>query len=382
MRAPHILVGALAVFLAACGKAPEPAPDIATPAQLTAHSAEFEREVIEVVDGVHVAIGFGIANSILIEGDDGVIVVDTMETAESAREVLADFRQITDKPIKAIVYTHSHPDHIGGAGVFAEGAGDIPVYAHRDLVRNMEKTSIELQPAITKRSLRMYGTKLTDAEMVNVGIGPFVDVHEGSSVDIVRPNRVFDDALEDSVAGIRFRLEHAPGETDDQLFVWLPERRILLSGDNVYKAFPNLYTIRGTSYRDPRAWAESIDRMRALRPAALVPSHTRPVVGEQEIAQVLTDYRDAIRYIHDQTLRLINQGRTPDEIAAELKLPPHLVRSPWLQEFYGTPAWSARSIFAGNLGWYDGNPSTLNPLPPDDSARRMVEFAGGVDALA
>ncbi|MFA5941519.1 MAG: alkyl sulfatase dimerization domain-containing protein [Sinimarinibacterium sp.] len=374
---------ALLGLLAACGR-DEPAalPQLATPDALAAHSAEFKREVIKVADGVYVAVGFGIANSILLEGDDGVIVVDTMETAESARAVLAEFRKLTDKPVKALIYTHSHPDHIGGAGVFAQGAGGIPIYAQRRLVANMEKTSIELQTAITRRSQRMYGTRLSPEGVVNLGVGPFIDLHDGRTVDTLRPTRDFDETLEDNVAGIRFQLVHAPGETDDHLFVWLPERRILLPGDNVYKAFPNLYTIRGTSYRDPRAWADSIDRMRALKAAVLLPSHTRPLVGEDLIASTLTDYRDAIRYVYDQTLRMINQGRTPDEIAATLKLPAHLAASPMLQEFYGTTAWSARSVFAGNLGWYDGNPSTLKPLPPDETAQRMVEMAGGVDALA
>lgn len=375
------LVGCCVLVLAACDRPAAVTAPAATPEALAAHSAEFRQEVLQVTDGVYVAIGFGIANSILLEGDDGVIIVDTMETAESAQAVAAEFRRITDKPVKAIIYTHSHPDHIGGAGVFAAGQ-PVPVYAHRDLVRNMERTSIELQTAITRRSMRMYGSALQDTERTNVGIGPFVDIHDGSSIDTLLPDHVFDDRLEDTVAGIHFQLVHAPGETEDQLLVWLPERRVLLSGDNFYRAFPNLYTIRGTSYRDPRQWADSIDKMRALAPEVLVPSHTRPLVGAAQIAEQLTLYRDGIRYVYDQTLRLINQGLTPDEIAAGLKLPPHLAASPWLQTFYGDPAWSARSIYAGMLGWYNGNPSSLQPLPPDEQARHLAALAGGVDALA
>ncbi len=378
------MVGLWASFLllTACGKPPPaPAAAVATPAALQAHSAEFARGVEKVADGVYVAIGYGIANSILLEGTDGVIIVDTMETAEAAQQVLAEFRKITDKPVKAIIYTHSHPDHIGGARVFA-GDAVVPVYAHRDVVRNMEKTSIELQTAITKRSLLMYGPNLPAEEMVNVGIGPALGLDQHSTVNSLRPTREFDEQLSDTVAGIEFELVHAPGETDDQIFVWLPQRRILLPGDNLYKAFPNLYTIRGTSYRDPRLWADSLDLMRALKPEILVPSHTRPLHGEQLIADTLTDYRDGIRYLYDQTLRYINLGLTPDEIAARIHLPAHLAQSPFLQEFYGKPSWSARSIYVGNLGWFDGNPATLEPLAPQDEAVRMAKLAGGVEGLA
>jgi alkyl sulfatase BDS1-like metallo-beta-lactamase superfamily hydrolase len=371
------------IAIAGCSKSPAPEPlPVTTPADLQAHGAEFRREVIKVADGVWSAVGWGAANAILIEGTDGLIIVDTTITLEHARDVLAEFRKITDKPVKAIVYTHSHPDHTGGAAVFAEGAPDgLRIYAHEKLTTTMDHTLTEFQPILSQRAVRMYGSKLTPEEMVNIGIGPEIGVDETKHVDILRPTHTFATHLDDTVAGVHFQLVHAVGETDDQIFVWLPERRILMPGDNIYRAFPNLYTIRGTTYRDLKGWAASLDKMRALSPAFLVPSHTRPVTGEQEIRDLLMNYRDAIRYVYEQSVRMINQGRTPDEIAATIKLPAHLARDPFLQEFYGTPRWSARSVFAGNLGWFDGNVTTLDPLPPLEEARRFIDLAGGSDAI-
>ncbi|WP_428310146.1 alkyl sulfatase dimerization domain-containing protein [Hydrocarboniphaga sp.] len=357
-------------------QAPVAAP---TPAALEAHSDEFKQQVVKVTDGVWVAIGYGIANSILLEGDDGVVIVDTMETREAAEQVRDEFRKISDKPVKAIIYTHSHPDHIGGAAVF--GGPGIPVIAQAEVAANMDKIASQLQPVITRRSLRMYGSQLPQGERVNIGIGGFLALDAGSSLDTLRPTQTFADRLDITIAGIAMQLVHAPGETRDQLFVWLPQRGVLLCGDNFYKAFPNLYTIRGTGYRDPRLWADSLDRMRALHATYLVPSHTRPLTGADAIDKALTDYRDAIRYVNDQTLRLMNRGLLPDEIAAQLQLPAHLSASPYLQPFYGKASWSAKAVFDGNLGWYSGDPADLQPLPPDDQARRMVELAGGGAAL-
>ena len=376
------LLSTAVVALAACGKSAEgPAAAAApTPQALLEHSKEFTKEVVKVADGVYMAIGYGIANSIMLEGSDGVIIVDTMESVESAQEVLTEFRKITDKPVKALVYTHSHPDHIGGASVFAGGA-NLPIYGHDTLAENMDRTAVELRPIITARSLRMYGAQLTPQQRPNLGIGPHIALHDDSSVGVLRPTRVFRDTLEDTVAGIRFQLVHAPGETPDQLFMWLPDRKILLPGDNVYKAFPNLYTIRGTGYRSPKLWAQSIDKMRALNAELMVPSHTRALAGKAEIAAMLTDYRDAIRYVYDQSVRHMNAGLMPEEIARRVNLPAHLAASPYLQEFYGKPAWSAKTVFDGALGWFDGDPAHLQPLALDDESRRMVELAGGAAAL-
>jgi len=368
----------LASLLGACGgpEAP-PTPPVAAHEALAAHSAEFERGVVQVTDGVHVAIGFGLANSILIEGDDGVVVVDTMESIEAGREVREAFRAITPKPVRAIVYTHNHTDHVFGSPAFAD-AGEPPptVFAHETTEYYIDRIVNVIRPAIYQRSMRMFGNHLPEDVVLNAGIGPFLATgHGGGTLGLLRPTRTFADRLEVRVAGVELVLVHAPGETNDQLFVWLPGKRVLLPGDNFYRAFPNLYTIRGTLYRDVLQWVASLDAMRARRPAFLVPSHTRPLAGEERIAGALTDYRDAIQYVHDQTIRGINQGRTPDELAGSIALPPHLAESPFLQPFYGTVEWSVRAIFDGYLGWFDGRAAHLSPLEPAERARRLADLA-------
>lgn len=380
-----VLVVLLAVLaLPGCAEQQPERPPAATPEDLAAHTEEFREDVIEVTDGVHVAIGYGIANSIMIEGEDGIIIVDTMESMESARKVAARFREITDAPVRAFVYTHSHPDHVAGAPAFLapeQSRDSVPVFAHEGVPDAIDEVAGLLRPVITQRAMHMYGRMLPEAERTNIGIGAFLAVNEDSTLDILRPTRTFDDRMAVEVAGVRMELVHAPGETDDQIFVWLPEKQVLLPGDNFYRAFPNIYTIRGTRYRDARQWAASLDAMRALEPEYLVPSHSRPLYGAEEIARHLTDYRDAIRYVFDQTVRMMNQGLGPEVIARRLELPPHLAASPWLQPFYGKPGWSARSIYGGLLGWYDSNPSNLHPLPERERAERIAEMAGGLESM-
>ena len=352
----------------------------ATPEDLINHTEEFKKEIIEVTEGIHVAVGFALANAIMIEGDGSNIIIDTTGTVETAQEVKDLFDSINSNPVEAIIYTHNHGDHTYGATVFAEDSTEI--YAHESTGKYLSRVIGILRPIISSRSSRMFGNVLPREEVENNGIGPFLEIgRDGRKPGLLYPTKTFSDKLAFTAAGIEIELYHAPGETNDQLFVWLPEKRALFPGDNFYKTFPNLYTIRGTPYRDLVGWVNSIDMMRYLEPEYLVPSHTRPLVGAKTINNLLTTYRDAIQYVHDQTIRLMNTGMEPDEIAESLILPKHLGDSPYLQEFYGSPAWSAKNVFSGYLGWFDGNPSSLKPLPKREEATNIINLAGGWEKL-
>ncbi len=379
------VVLALAAFLIACSEAPSPPPAVAGSAALEAHSAEFRRDIIEVVPGIHVAIGYALANVILIEGDDGVIIVDTTESLVAARTIKAEFDRITDKPVQAIIYTHNHTDHIFGAEAFAAGR-DVPVYAHKTTWSHIERIMNVLRPVIETRSFHMFGNYLEAGgeAIINDGIGPALahsTTGDGDIYGLLPPTHTVDERLEVTIAGRRLVLMHAPGETDDQLLVWLPDEGVLLPGDNVYKAFPNLYTIRGTRYRDVMQWAHSVRLMRSLGAEHLIPSHTRPVSGTEAVDDILQVYGDAIQFVHDQTVRGINQGLDADTLARTVQLPAELAEHPWLQPFYGTVPWSVRAIYNGYLGWFEGNSSALFPTASATRAQRLLALAGGADAV-
>lgn len=355
--------------------------DVESAKNLSEHSTEFERNVYRVGENVYSAVGFGLANSILIEGKDGLIIVDTMESVENARMVLGEFKKISDKPVRAIIYTHNHVDHVLGAREMA-GPGDLPeIYAHETLHSYVQRLVNKMLPVIGTRSMRMFGNYLDERGLVNAGIGPYLGINDRSTSGYLRPTQTFSDTKEITVAGIRLKLIHAPGETDDQIYVYLPDQNLLICADNFYNSFPNLYTIRGTLFRSFENWYKSIDLIREIRPEYLVPCHGKPLFGADEIYSALTDYRDAIQFIHDQGIRGMNQGMTPDELVEYVKLPENLQDSPYLKEFYGSVAWSLRSLFSGNLGWFSGDSTDLNPLSRKKKALLAVKLAGNEKTL-
>ena len=377
-------ISIICILLISCSKTDSvsmPKPEITLELEkLYKHSEEFTQKIYSYENGIHAAVGYGIANSYLIEGSGLNIIIDATDSTFQAEKVYSEFKLINANPIAAIIYTHNHGDHTLGAKYFVDQQDETPlVIAHESTAKSVEKIFGILNPIISSRSSKMFGTTLPEGDVVNVGIGPYLSVGR-SAPGYIKPNVTFDNELKLNIAGIAFEFFHAPGETDDQIFVWLPEYQALFPGDNIYKTFPNLYTIRGTSHRDVNAWINSLDMMIALEPKNIFPSHTLPFSGDS-VLETLTIYRDGIQFIHDQTIRLMNQGMHPEEIIENIELPSAVANSPYLQEFYGTVRWSVKSIFNGYLGWFSGNISELDPTSTFKRAKFVSNMIGGPDAL-
>ncbi|HSV53946.1 MAG TPA: alkyl sulfatase dimerization domain-containing protein [Burkholderiaceae bacterium] len=365
----------------------EPSPTV--PRRLTEHSRKLAQRIYRVADRVYSAVGYAIANVIFVVGDSGVVVIDTTERLESAEAARDDFFKACPEarglPFVAVIYTHNHTDHIGGVRAFATdesvASGACQIIAHETLMEAVINNAVVVAPILGLRAAYSFGSLLEVGPegQVNSGIGPkFAD----GRTTFIAPSRTFAEQLDITLGGLHFELRHAPSECDDEIIAWLPDLGVLVSAEVVQgECLCNVHTIRGTRYRDPQQWVRTLDFMRGYPARCMVPSHGRPVAGADNVAELLQVYRDAIAFIHDQAVRFINRGATPDELADLLPaLPPHLAQHSWLGEYYGTVKHSVRQVFTGQLGWFDGDPTTLDPLPPRDRAARWIALIGGREA--
>ncbi|MGI9353585.1 MAG: alkyl sulfatase dimerization domain-containing protein [Rhizobiaceae bacterium] len=350
---------------------------------LIAQDAQFAKKMHQLADNVFTAVGYAASNVHFLVGTKGVVVVDTSETTEAAENILADFRKVCDLPINTIIYTHSHRDHISGATVFTEGR-DIEVIAADNFSSDVVKVD-ETKPApnvaLMTRLKRQFGISLLPDERVSLGVGPGQRPMKGMGAGFVEPTLLVGETTRIEREGFELELTKAPGETPDHIVVWWEPQRILFCGDNFYRAFPNLYAIRGTPYRDFDAWADTMDQLMAFKPEILALGHTNPVIGAAAIHEMLSDYRDAIRHVVVESVKGMNAGLDPVTIADNLRLPERLANKPYLKEYYGHIGYASRAYFAGTLGWFDGNPTSLAKLPPVKEAVKFIDIAGGADAV-
>ncbi|MEZ4319954.1 MAG: alkyl sulfatase dimerization domain-containing protein [Myxococcota bacterium] len=354
---------------------------VSTPEALDEHcrSQVGEPRVERVTDGVFVARGFDLANTVVVQTSDGRVVIDAGMSPARASQAREALDAVTEGPVRALVFTHSHIDHVGGASVWA--GPDTEIWATEAFSPHFFKQYGVFLPAESTRASRQFGVDLDASELPCSSIGRNADVRAALQSGALQPTHTFTGTHTLVVGDTRIELVEAHGETDDQLFVHLPDAGVLLPGDNVYAAFPNLYTIRGSRPRPTGAWIASLDAMRARDPAFLVPSHTATVEGVEAVRHVLTTYRDGIQWVRDTVVRGANAGTPLDRLVAEAGLPEHLANEPVLAELYGQIDWSVRALYTNELGWFDGRASQLHPLAPGDRAQRTIDAMGGVDAV-
>ncbi|HEX5262277.1 MAG TPA: alkyl sulfatase dimerization domain-containing protein [Phenylobacterium sp.] len=310
------------------------------------------------------ATGFG--NTFMVTTKAGDVIIDTSLPMNAAHHH-ALLRAEDKAPIKDIILTHSHGDHTGGVKAWKEPGTQVVEQANSVAFRNYQE---RLAGFFALRNAAQYqasvGALAGPGGAIRAGLNP------GNYAAPKLADVLFDKEYKFKLGDLTFDCLSMPGETPDMLNVWIPELKALFIGDNYYASFPNMYTLRGTPPRPALNYVESIDKVVALKPEIVLPSHGVPIVGAEKVQKVLKQYRDAILYVHDATVKGMNQGKDVYALMREIKLPPEL----YVGEGYGAVSWSVRGIYEGYAGWFDTDPATMYAVSPDAAAAELAKLAG------
>jgi len=343
--------------------------------------------LFKVTDGIYQVRGFDIANMTLVEGKSGWIVVDTLTCRETAVAALAFARKhLGDKPVSAVVFTHSHADHFGGAlGVISPkevAERKVPVIASEGFMEEATSENILVGTAMARRSGYQFGKDLERSPkgMVDTGLGKGVAY---GAIGILQPTQLITQPTQElTLDGVRFVFHNVPGaEAPAELTFTIPEKKAYGGAENLAQTMHNLLPVRGAKARDALRWASYMQQaLDQLADAEIYfGQHNWPVWGNARIAEFITKHRDVYKYTHDQAVRLTNAGYTPREVAEAVKLPKSLAQYFGARGYYGDLRHNVKAVYQLYIGAYDGNPANLDPLPPQDSAKRYLELIGGAD---
>jgi len=345
----------------------------------------------QVVPGIYQVRGFDLSNITFVEGDTGVIVIDPLVSTEVAAAALDLYRTHRggDRPIVAVIYTHSHVDHFGGVlGVTSQAdvdSGAVAVLAPEGFVEHAVQENVYAGPAMTRRATYMYGTLLARGPQDQVGCGLGQATSTGEVAVIVPTVDIRTTGETHTIDGVEIEFQMAPGtEAPAEMHFYFPRFRALCMAENATHNLHNLLTLRGALVRDPHAWSgyltEAIDTF-ADRADVVFASHHWPTWGRERIVEFMSLQRDMYSYLHDQTLRLLNQGYTGVEIAEMFQMPPALEQAWHTHGYYGSVSHNVKAVYQRYMGWFDGNPARLWPHPPEALAPRYVEAMGGIDRV-
>ena len=346
--------------------------------------------LFEVVPGVYQVRGLDIANMTLIEGDSGVIVVDTLTSIEGARAAMElYFRHRGARPVAAVIFTHTHTDHWGGArGVLAEdvlASGRVPIIAPDLFMEHAVSENIIAGPAMLRRAQYQFGPFLPRGPRGQVDCGLGKSMAAGS-VALLRPtDLIMATGDKRSIDGLEFEFQMAPNsEAPAEMHFFVPRYKLLNLAENCTHNFHNLLPFRGADVRDALAWSKYLGealQMWGGKADAMCGQHHWPVWGHERIDAMIRQQRDLYKFAHDQTIRLMNHGLTATEIAETIKLPASLDGAWHARGYYGHIRHNVKAIYQKYLGWYDANPVNLDPLPPVEAGRKYVDYMGGAETL-
>ncbi len=342
-----------------------------------------EARLIKINDRIHQAFAYDFSNIFFIEGDDGIIVVDSGWSADAAAKALSDYRKISTKPIVALIYSHGHGDHLGGAKIFVNDNPKQPVdiYASHSWTEQQAHFNSSLAPHVTMRAAAQLGALLPDGEdgRVNIGVGKMQikDVH----IEFIAPTINIETQSTVVIAGVPIEFIPLASETIDQLLLWFPEDKVMHAGDVAASTLPILSTPRNEPDRSPQGFIDAMQLMLEKPLEHLIAGHSLPVLGQDQAIDALSVQRDAAQFIYDQTIRALNMNLGPREAAEFVQLPNHLANHPLLSESYHRAPWLVRGLYARYGGWFSGDAVDLNPLKKTEEAKRMVILAGGAQKL-
>jgi alkyl sulfatase BDS1-like metallo-beta-lactamase superfamily hydrolase len=367
-----------------------PAPDTVNPSLWRQSQLLGITGLFEVVTGIYQMRNVDLAVMSLIRGETGWIVVDPLVTAAPAAEALRLVREhLGDLPVTAVLSTHSHADHFGGIEGVADLAdvqsGRVRYVVPAHFVEESVSENVLAGNVMSRRASYMYGNAVAPGPQgaVGAGLGPSTST---GSMALYPPTDIIDHTGQELVIdGVRFVFQHTPGaEAPAEYCFYLPEHQALCMAEIASHTLHNLYTLRGAKVRDALTWSKHIHEALRLfgdQAQVLFASHHWPTWGNEELRAQLVGQRDLYRYLHDQTLRLANHGHGPAEIAEMLTLPDGISRRFGNRGYYGSVNHNVKAVYNFYLGWFDGNPANLHPLPPVEAGTKFVEYAGGTDAL-
>ena len=364
----------------------EKAPATVNPSLWRQSRLNMQHGLFEVMPGVYQIRGLDIANMTLIEGDSGVIVVDTLTSIEGARAAMElYFKHRGLRPVAAVIFTHTHTDHWGGArGVLEEDAlatGRVPIIAPNLFMEHAVSENIIAGPAMLRRAQYQFGPFLAKGPRGQVDCGLGKSMAAGS-VALLRPtDLIMETGDKRIIDGLEFEFQMAPNsEAPAEMHFYVPHYRLLNLAENCTHNFHNLLPFRGADVRDALAWSKYLGealQMWGGKAEAMCGQHHWPVWGGERIDTMIRQQRDLYKFAHDQTIRLMNHGLTATEIAETIKLPASLEGAWHTRGYYGHIRHNVKAIYQKYLGWYDANPVHLDPLPPVESGKKYVEYMGG-----